>query len=290
VRLTPDGKTLMTAGEGSVLVWDVATSTLRWRVTSGGTLSLAEISPDGGTILTVVKEHFDEVAVWRQKSPGRPDMMLRHGNWAVSAEFDPTGTRVVTHEFLAGFRVWSADTGKEIGPMIRSSVNSSRRFLAKFDASGRLLVVPQRFGITVRDVATGKMILDTSWEEGQGRPIDVQFLGGDGRYVVVSVNEHVNPFPLRIYDVRTGAMERELPAARCTSSDTSGRWALCTFGSGVDARTELWDVKRGVEVQSFPRAAKGATLEGWISPDGSTILIEELPGKTAVLRPAVVDR
>ena len=157
-RLSADGKTVLTAGGQEVRLWDVATSRLRSSTTvAAKKVDFAELSPDGAQFVTVVREDMGTAAVWHA-GEARASALLRHRGAAISAEFDPTGRWVVTHEFGTAFRVWAADTGREACPPIASDDDCHTPYRAQFDPSGKRLVVPLAQGYQVIDVKTGRVL------------------------------------------------------------------------------------------------------------------------------------
>src|SRR5262249_3512832 len=52
VALSPDGRTVVTAGDSSARVWDATTGVMRYAVQHGGTIGAVALSPDGSLLAT----------------------------------------------------------------------------------------------------------------------------------------------------------------------------------------------------------------------------------------------
>lgn len=278
-RLTADGRTVFTAGGKDVCIWDVATSQPRSTVNAArGKLFFGEISPDGKRFVTVDSAAIDTAAVWLL-GDAQPALLLRHDAPLNSAEFDPTSTWIVTHAFQQAFHVWSADSGREVCPPLKSDDKSIATHLAQFDATGTRLAVPQRERITIIE-PTGRLLLQVQFED-EVYAERVRF-GARATKLAVMTSRPLYPGPVRIFDVATGKVQREL-ASRVIDCqiDPGGRWALCTPIRSTPADLpELWDLASGTKVQTFPQETGGEVM----SPDGSLILVQRKWGITDAWR------
>lgn len=180
-QLSADGSTVFTAGGNEVRFWDVATSKLvSMTAIAGERLALADASADGTRFVTVGLDELDTVRVWHAGA-ARAVALLRHKFPVLSAEFDPSGGRIVTHERVGTFHVWDAETGRAVCPPITGDDESFRDgpYQARFDPVGRRLVVPRKRGFAVADLATGRVLAEGHWPDDQAETARVRF-GGDG--------------------------------------------------------------------------------------------------------------
>lgn len=277
-RIVGDGKIVFTAGKTEVRLWDVATSTLRSATrVADDRLSLADVSPDGTRFVTVGSAVARTVEVW---VAGReePALTLPHESYVLSAEFDPTGRWILTHEYgplPSVFHVWSADTGREVCKPIPfgDESDSTEPYRARFDPAGGRVALLLPHTVAVVEVATGKMVTAERSPD-KWAPRSARF-SGDGRKVVVTTKTWGDTGPVRVFDAATGVLLQSLGTgiSLCEVSH-DGRWVLCSpTARGTTQVAELWDAAAGAKVQLFPHSEKGEGTSASMSPDGATIAV-----------------
>jgi WD40 repeat protein len=273
--VTANGKMVFTADKKEIRIWDVATSTVRASIKVTDTL-LASVAfnADGTRFATIPRDDEHTVSVWRT-GDAVPTLLLRHERQPGSAVFDTTGTRIVTDD--GAFHIFATDSGREIGPPIPTDTDSLRDIRARFDSSGRRLLVPQGRGFTLVDLTTGKTVTDVKLDD---RVSDVQF-SVDGTQISATTEDLLGAYgPARIYDTTTGKFEREIGSdvAECEVGP-GARWILCFPIRKKGAQSpELWDLASGVKVQTFPET------DVHLSPDGALILFKSERGLSEVWR------
>jgi len=275
VRLSGNGKVVLTADDQKVRLWDVPSSKLLAEVQATHSyLRTIDINPDGTRFVAIDEGDIETAAVW-QAGRTQPRFSARQQGLLTSAEFDPTGTYIVTHAYSKAFAIWTADAGQAVCPPIESDDRSWLCCRAQFDSTGRRLVLPQDRGFTLIETSTGKLLSNVTLA-GSAHADRVRF-SGDGKKLAVTTS---NPGPVQIYDAAAGKWVRELGSDvfDCQISP-EGRWALCTpLHRTLADVPQLWDIGTGREVQSF---AHGGSV-AWMSPDGTVILVMSGKDKTEV--------
>jgi WD40 repeat protein len=173
IRFTPDGRRLVTyvGDTNTVRVWDLATGRLARPAfflndpvakprsigskpadTSGPQYQLLAVAPDGTTAL-----FGGEGRVLRRWSlqTGEPvGPPLPHGDWVLSAAFNPADARIVVTGCRDGSaRLWDLDTGRPLhAPLSHSAAVDA----VAFDSTGKLFFTGTTDGVLrVWDSATG---------------------------------------------------------------------------------------------------------------------------------------
>jgi WD40 repeat protein len=151
-EFSPDGRRVVTGGEGGSFVWDVPKGKVLFELArqhQGG--AFVAYSHDATRIVTA---NWDRtVRVWdaqgRAVTPPIPT-----GNIYALA-LSPDGTRVLTACEDRTARVWDARTGKPLTPPLR---HASRVADASFSADGRFVVTASSEGGRIWDAATGRLL------------------------------------------------------------------------------------------------------------------------------------
>lgn len=304
VLLALDGKTLISAHDFRLRVWDLSSGKEIRSFRAGGLHepgSMA-LSPDG-KILAAAGPDSHRLEMWDLFSgrPLDPGEGMKSGLTYV--RFSPDGRLLVTGACDDSVRVWEAATGR----LVRRIEHVGR---SVFSSDGKLLITAGWDDGTLRlwDLATGaertrvravhqspiwwlamapdgRSLASTAdgrvclWEVPTLRPI--RTLGGgtkalitqgefspDGKTLaMLSYEEHT----VRLYDAGTGALLRELPP----EPNLVGSFAISSDGrllavSG-DRLVRLWDLDRGKEVGLLE--GHGDLLDSVaFSPDSKTLL------------------
>jgi WD40 repeat protein len=278
--------TVVTADDKTVWIWDVPTSRHRSVIrATDDELSFVDVSPDGTRVVTVGEDDPSTAKVWDRDRTDKPATALRHGGTVRSAEFDPAGTRIVTHELRTAFHVWAADTGREACPPVASDDSGYALYRAQFDPTGHRLAVPRERGFAVVELASGKVLTDVALG-GAGTATNRVRFGLDGRVVAVTTWDWVAHGPVQVFDAVTGDRQKTFGAGiiDCQIAP-GGRWALClpVRRSPADL-PQLWDLSNNRLSMVFARAGEGPRAAPRMSPDGSLLLVESDPGVTSVWR------
>jgi WD40 repeat protein len=287
-RLVRSGETLLTASDSEVRIWDVTTGRLRSTTAlSKRTLALVEFAADGRQFITIERDREDAGRLWRINNGAFTSTSLAAEAEADAAEFDPTGRWIVTHLWGEPFHVWSAETGHEVCPPIRSTDGWFRPYRARFDAAGRRLVVPQEDGFTVVDPQTWETVCRCRLEHGD-RTNRVVF-NAAGTQIIVTALHELSPAPVRVFAADTGKLLQTFgqTAERCQLA-AGGFPALCVPLLRTKAETpSVWDPGTDRLLQNLPHVV---SPDVYVSGDGTTILLETEPGHTSVWRRQIKNR
>lgn len=281
-HLAAEGNTVLTASNKEVRLWDVAScKLLSTTVVSRAGIKFVEVSPDASHFVTVEDIHATTVQLWRA-GHAHPVQSFRVNDFVNSAEFDPKGRWVVTHEYLTPYQVWSVETGQQICAPIDTEDEYSTPYRGQFDPAGRRFVLPSQAGFKVYDLPSGNLSFEVNNLFDFIYTATVQF-SRDGKQVILTTTKHLDPASARIYNATTGKLEHEIGdhVGICEIS-ADGRWALCSpfvLTTTAADMPELWDLSTNSKVQTFDAPGR---LEAHLSPNGSVILIELASGVTQV--------
>ncbi len=281
VAVSPDGKTIATAGDdGAIRLWDVATGDpLRtfdppfaarvWGVAfSPGGARLAGVSEDGGA------------RVWDVASGTETLHIADSGGSLHDLAFSPDGALLATGGEDGMARLWDAATGevrRAIGPAPDPmwGVAFSPDGLSLATASGAKNP-DQKPGLAqIWDIATGQELLAL---RGHTDTVEAVAFSPDGtRLVTGSWDETA-----RLWDVQTGRQLLALPGHTnwvrgVAFGPDGGRIATASW----DRRAKVWDVASGGEL--FTLAGHTADLRGVaFTPDGGRIVTSSRDGTAKI--------
>ena len=303
-EFSPDGDSVLTAGNGGASIWDANTGGLIWNAYDKGNILSAAFSPDGTRILT--GGWGGEVQIWDviTRECLYSDISEHAGVRVQTVLFSSDGTRFATAGEYGGGRIWDAANFEPIGqPLLHDGAVSSIAFspdgrrvvtagedkLAKvWDSStarqmgsayrhdaevGIALYSPDGMRIATASVDGSVNI----WGSATGQPTCVNYPGGnwlfdfspDGR-LLVSVDDHD---VARVWNVITG----EMIGANKLLKSHSGEILFSPDGEQLIVSTsqfaQIWDVEGG-EVPRITLDHGDHVRTAFFSPDGNLILTQ----------------
>jgi WD40 repeat protein len=276
---------VLTRDEREAILWDVATSRVRATVhVANGKLEFAEVSPDGSRVLTVESRDPFHVRVYAAGEGVLtvPQLRRRHEGEnpaGLSAQFDPTGTRIVSAlQSARTYKMHYADGSKRaLGWTIDSNDRTSIDYIPKFDPRGGQFVIPNRENLEIWDCEGGERMIRSGFHKAS-MPLEV-FFSTDGSRISAVVEQGGEP-TCQVFDADTGKFQRSFAAGvtDCRLIGPGGRLAMCDSYE-ADRPAELWDVETGAVLQRVG--------DEWLreaSPDGVTLLFATPTKRTSLWR------
>ncbi|MGA4844396.1 hypothetical protein [Streptomyces sp. G45] len=271
-----DGRTLATADNKAVRLWDTATGTPRRALTGAEVPALAmAFSEDGRTLATA---DIFEVRLW-DTATGKVRHILPSSiestNAAAAVVFSPDGHTLAVGEDGGRMELWDTATGRLRRTLTRHVTTMSA---VVFSPDGRTLstvsaadngddgagagdgeAVLQRW-----DVASGKA--DSSTLTGFESSFSVAEFSRDGRTLVTADIDGV----VHLRDATTGRTRRiptgHIRAVSAVAFSSDGN----TLATADEKRVRLWDVSNGRLRDTLP-ASDDAPLTMAFSPDTNTL-------------------
>lgn len=260
---SPDGRTLVSTGRGSVVLWDTQTLEPRRRLATGAVTGTA-FGPDSRVLATA----GDGGLVLWETATGRPLGRPLTGDRMLRVAFSPDG-RTLASAGDDGLLLWDAGTGLQQGePLIREHV-----FGIAFSPDGRTLASVGEGGVVLWDVPTrrpvGERLTTVTGASVAFSP--------DGRMLAATLSlERVSEGRLAkgavlLWDTGTHRLLAQLPTPSPFSVAFSpdGRTVAWAGEGGI----ALWDVRTGqpLRLPEDPFTKDVARVS--FSPDGRALVL-----------------
>jgi RNA polymerase sigma factor (sigma-70 family) len=275
LAFAPDGQSLAAAGagEGSVLVWDLATGKKRWQVKAHGFASTVVFAPDGKSVASIGGEgtvRLSDAATGKELRT--IDDKVLDGPDTVT--FSPDGSILAAPGKEGSVIYWDPATGKEIR---RWQAASLRVNSICFSPDGRTLATGNVRGSRIRlwEAATGKPLPTVAEHNAL---IDTLSFSPDGKTLWSLAPDKT----LIRWDVAKAEGEALFggPANGMFDRATVTRdGRLLATGGRLDGRVRLWDT-HGHELAELGKH-EGGFVSLAFSPDGKLLASS---GKDKTLR------
>jgi eukaryotic-like serine/threonine-protein kinase len=232
---SPDGRAAAVGdSEGGLTLWNVITGARVFQINAhAGAIQWVAFDRRGGLLATASADRT--ARVWDARSGGPLTPPLRHADLVRQACFSPDGRRVATASWDGTARVWSVPGGEPVTPLL---VPGGHQAFARFDQTGRLLLVFTTISAQVWDIESGAPVVMLH-QPRTGVP-GASF-SADGRQVLVLTDDR------KLHRLDIAPLDWPLQDWRAASRFLSGR--------EVDAAEALTVWSPLAAAQGDPRAA-----------------------------------
>jgi WD40 repeat protein len=288
VAFSPDGRTALTGSDG-LRTWDAATGKALMAIGSRATVGAAVSMPDGKAIVTGY--HRAQAILIREGATGKE--LRRFNGQPGEVEFvalladrksvvSMSRHRVRRVESLwensadGSLRVWDLATGKEtrqVGNPTGKELGYQGIHRAACSADGRLLAVGQHFSDGDRQVRVwdGASDREQAKLDQPGWVLALAFTP-DGRRLVSAAFDPPSRFPVRLWEVATGAeVWRHADTDHATIALTVSPDGRVIAAGGSDGTIRLWDLGTRQELRKMA-GHQGPVLAVAFSPDGHRLI------------------
>jgi WD40 repeat protein len=253
-RYSPDGETIVTAGEDrTARIWSAATGRLltTLRGHDGRRIFAVDIDPAGARIVTASEDQT--ARIWDAHTGRSLAVLGGHGKWVWVARFSPDGARVVTTSLDGTARLWNAATGvliailRDTGSQITDAVFAGAELYLRSEASA----------VTRWDATTG---------ESRGRVAThatrVTAIAVDRNARIASASLDGSVQIHSATGTLVARLATQFPVWRMVFSPDGTRLALAG-----GAELQVWDVERQVRL-AVMRGHAGKVTSIAFAPDG----------------------
>ena len=269
LRFSPDGQTLASGSSVGLLLWDVATGTLRKTLINSPAsfVNNLRFSPDGQTLASV---GGGGIQLWDVSTGTLRRTFTGHPNWVASAGFSPDGQTLANADG-DDIQLWDVVTGTIQCTLAGNTWGTTGM---NFSLDGEVLASQAMNGIIrLWDVSTGTLLntlpgISRSFVQ-DGQSESLRF-SPDGQTLASGSTDSI-----RLWDVSTGALRKTLinspPLFSVNSVSFSPDGQTLASGHERTDGVRLWDVATGALLHIF-NGHTGAVNSVHFSPDGLRLI------------------
>ncbi len=278
VLVSTDGRTLISAGDRSVEIWDAQTGRRQRRFASSRFfVTDITLSPDG-KLLAASYDTVEKMRFWNLVSGVEVHPFGDAAPQTVRAAFSPNGELLATLDTMnpLKLRIWDIRRGKEIRT-IEGGKGWWVRSLA-FSPNSKLLAFPGETGVRVWDVAAGKELFRL--DLGAKTRLNCVVFSSDGKLLAAARDPYGDSqdHSIHLWDTATGKEAGELKGHEeyITALAMSPKSNVLASASR-DGTIRFWDLAKR-------RETSRRQCSGWFSalafaPDGRVLISGENNGR-----------
>jgi WD40 repeat protein len=292
VAVSPDGKSIATAGDG-VRLWDGATGKPDRRIDAKGHVAVVAFSPDGKTLAYGGSDRI--VHLWDMTTGKSTGELNGHKHQLCGLAFAPDGKTLASGDVQSTVRLWDVATGKERQTIdVQSGTESlslafspdgktlacagawnDSSFLPAggINVQGVVMTPKQGYRVLLWDAANGKELRHF---DGLGDNVKSVAFSPDGKTVAAAARDG----RIALWDAATGKeklhilahpghRDQEFSPAPCVAFTPDGKVLI---SAGTDGTARVWDVNTAKELGRFQSPSGGfRTLA--VARDGKTAVV-----------------
>lgn len=274
---SPDSKYLAFGDEGGgIKITEIGTGKVTKRL--GGdqsTYTSIAVSPNSQLMAT---KDLQEISIW-DLANGRKLRSATCKDWS-EVTYSPDGRFLGAgcKDSSGGFKLWGADSGNELSVSLKSEGAAHQVYFFP-DGKSFTTLEPYSIEVAIRDISDGK-VLRMLPIFGKGANNSSPAVSPDGKLIATIIGHEKRE--IKLWDVANGSLVRSFEVKNYrgwysyVAFSPDGQ-LLATYGD--NARSEIWDVKKGSLLLKNPYTSKALAF----SPDGKMLALEGFPNQIRLI-------